>query len=92
MHINRFWRAQLSKEHGHFYQEIWTIKTSISFSFYFNLKKLIILQWTGEKFGSTGKTQKPAEIKQLQNETRSRFEGLDNIKTALKTYSKGLGK
>lgn len=40
--------------------------------------------------GSTGKTQKPAEIKQLQNETKSRFDGIENIRYSLNSYMKSL--
>lgn len=49
------------------------------------------MQWTGEKLGNTAKTQKPMEIKQLQTETASRFDGLQDIRNSLKEYVRALG-
>lgn len=40
--------------------------------------------------GGTKKTEKPTEIKALQTETKSRFDGIKNIRESLNSYMKSL--
>lgn len=40
--------------------------------------------------GGTKKTEKPTEIKELQTETKSRFDGIKNIRDSLNSYMKSL--
>ena len=40
--------------------------------------------------GSTRKTEKPTEIKTLQSETKSRFDGIRNIRDSLNSFMKSL--
>ena len=40
--------------------------------------------------GSTKKTEKPTEIKTLQTETKSRYDGIRNIRDSLNSFMKSL--
>lgn len=46
-------------------------------------------QWTGEKIGNVDKTTFPEAYKQLEMETESRREGVDNILQAMSLYVRG---
>ena len=46
-------------------------------------------QWTGEKIGNVDRTEHPEAYKQLEMETESRREGIDNILQAMNLYIRG---
>ena len=46
-------------------------------------------QWTGEKIGNVDRTRYPEDYKQLEMETESRREGVDNILQAMNLYVRG---
>lgn len=49
------------------------------------------VQWTGETFGSTSKTETSEDFKQLQMATETRKEGIENMHASLSEYATSLG-